>query len=229
MHELVNEGRIKGVSEIRNESDLEEPVRLIAELKKDGDPDVILNQFYQFSPLQDTFSIIFLALVDGKPRILSFKQILDEFIRHRLQVIRRRTQFLLGKARQRKHRVEGLLVGPCQHRRGDSHHSRSKTQAEAKTRLMGDRVPGAADAAGTGRATASRVFQSRARRGRSLYAHARAGRRDPPHDARPVGQPGAGKAGRRIRIAARRHRGILCASSPTRRTSWRSSAPTWSS
>ena len=67
--ELVNEDRIKGISAIRNESDLKEPVRLILELKRDADPDVVLNQLYQFSPLQDTFSIIFLALVDGKPRM----------------------------------------------------------------------------------------------------------------------------------------------------------------
>ena len=97
---LVNEDRIKGISAIRNESDLKEPVRLILELKRDADPEVVLNQLYQFSPLQDSFSIIFLALVDGKPRILPFKAMLEEFIRHRLTVIRRRTQFLLAKARR---------------------------------------------------------------------------------------------------------------------------------
>ncbi len=66
--ELVNEDRINGISAIRNESDLKEPVRLILELKRDADPEIVLNQLYQFSPLQDTFSLIFLALVDGKPR-----------------------------------------------------------------------------------------------------------------------------------------------------------------
>ncbi len=64
---LVNGGRIKGISAIRDESDLKEPVRLIIEVKRDADPDVVLNQLYQFSPLQESFSIIFLALVDGKP------------------------------------------------------------------------------------------------------------------------------------------------------------------
>jgi len=63
----VNEGKIAGISAIRNESDLKEPVRLILELKRDADPDIVLNQLYQFSPLQDSFSLIFLALVDGKP------------------------------------------------------------------------------------------------------------------------------------------------------------------
>jgi DNA gyrase subunit A len=108
--ELVTDDRIKGISAIRNESDLKEPVRLILELKRDADPDVVLNQLYQFSPLQTSFSLIFLALVDGKPRILSCKELLQEFLRHRIIVIRRRTQHLLQKARNRKHTLEGLLV-----------------------------------------------------------------------------------------------------------------------
>ncbi|HEV3021277.1 MAG TPA: DNA gyrase subunit A, partial [Pirellulales bacterium] len=108
--ELVNEDKIKGISAIRNESDLKEPVRLVVEIKKGDDAEVVLNQLYQFSPLQDTYSMIFLALVDGKPRTLSIKELLEEFIRHRLVVIRRRTQFLLNRARERKHTVEGLLL-----------------------------------------------------------------------------------------------------------------------
>ena len=107
--DLVNEDRVKGISNIRDESNLEEPVRIVLELKRDADPEIVLNQLYQFSPLQDSFSLIFLALVDGKPRVLTFKGMLEEFLRHRVLVIRRRTQFLLNKARQRKHVVEGLL------------------------------------------------------------------------------------------------------------------------
>ena len=91
----VQEGKIPGISACRNESDLKEPVRLVLELKRDADPDVVLNQLYQFTPLQDSFSIILLALVDGKTRVMSFKGLLEEFIRHRVTVIRRRTQFLL--------------------------------------------------------------------------------------------------------------------------------------
>jgi DNA gyrase subunit A len=106
----VSNERIKGISAIRNESDLKEPVRLILELKRDADPDVVLNQLYQFSPLQTSFSLIFLALVDGKPRMLSFKNMLEEFLRHRTTVLRRRTQHLLARARNRKHTLEGLLV-----------------------------------------------------------------------------------------------------------------------
>src|SRR5690606_14528568 len=95
---LVNEGRIQGIRSVSNLSDLQEPVRIVIELKRDADPDVVLNQLYQFSPIQDTISIILLALVDGKPRTMSIKELVEEFIRHRVTVIRRRTQFLLARA-----------------------------------------------------------------------------------------------------------------------------------
>jgi DNA gyrase subunit A len=140
---LVSEGRIPGISGIRNESDLKEPVRLILELKRDADPDVVLNQLYQYSPLQDSFSVIFLALVDGKPRILSFKELLEEFVRHRAAVIRRRTQFLLAKARQRKHTVEGLLLAHANIDEVIRVIRSSKTQVEAKQRLMQIECPSA--------------------------------------------------------------------------------------
>ena len=143
IHELVDEGRIEGVSEVRNESDLEEPVRLVVELKRDGDPDVVLNQLYEFSSLQDTVSLIFLALVDGKPRVLSFKGLLDEFLRHRVTVIRRRTQFLLIKARQRKHTVEGLLLALANIEEVIRVIRSSANQAEAKRRLMQIQCPAA--------------------------------------------------------------------------------------
>ena len=139
--ELVNEDRLKGISAIRDESDLKEPVRIILELKRDADPDVVLNQLYQFSPLQDSFSIIFLALVDGKPRIMPFKSLLEEFLRHRVTVIRRRTQFLLAKARSRKHTVEGLLLAHADIDEVIRVIRSSSTQAEAKARLMGIEVP----------------------------------------------------------------------------------------
>ncbi len=141
--DLVNDDRIKGISNIRNECDLKEPVRLIVELKRDADPDVVLNQLYQFSPLQDTFSLIFLALVDGKPRMLSFKELLVEFVRHRMTVIRRRTQFLLLRARQRKHTVEGLLLAHANIDEVIRVIRTSATQPEAKARLMGIETPAA--------------------------------------------------------------------------------------
>ena len=138
---LVNDDKIKGISAIRNESDLKEPVRLVLELKRDADPDVVLNQLYQYSPLQDSFSVIFLALVDGKPRILSFKGLLEEFIRHRQTVIRRRTQFLLARARSRKHTVEGLLLAHANIDEIIRVIRSSANQAEAKARLMGIEAP----------------------------------------------------------------------------------------
>jgi DNA gyrase subunit A len=141
--ELVNEDRIKGISGIRNESDLKEPVRLILELKRDADPDVVLNQLYQFSTLQTSFSLIFLALVDGKPRILSFKELLTEFLRHRVTVIRRRTQHLLQKARSRKHTLEGLLVALANIDEVIRIIRSSKSQAEAKERLCQLEAPAA--------------------------------------------------------------------------------------
>ena len=141
--EQIAEDKIIGISAGRNESDLNEPVRLVYELKRDADPEVVLNQLYQFSPLQDTFSIIFLALVDGKPRVLSFKGLLEEFIRHRANVIRRRTQFLLAKARQRKHTVEGLLLAYANIDEVIRIIRSSATQPEAKARLMGVETPAA--------------------------------------------------------------------------------------
>lgn len=133
---LVNGDKIKGISGIRDESDLKEPVRLVIELKRDADPDVVLNQLYQFSPLQDTFSVILLALVDGKPRELTLKEMLQEFIRHRVTVIRRRTQFLLARARRRKHTVEGLLLALANIDEVIRTIRASRTQPEAKAGIM---------------------------------------------------------------------------------------------
>ena len=140
---LVNDERIKGISGIRDESDLKEPVRLVIDVKRDADPEVVLNQLYQFSPLQDSFSLIFLALVDGKPRELNLKEMLQEFLRHRMTVIRRRTQFLLARARRRKHTVEGLLLALANIDEIIRIIRSSKTQAEAKQRLMGVECPAA--------------------------------------------------------------------------------------
>ncbi len=138
---LAREEKIKGIAGIRDESDLKEPVRLVIDIKQNADPDIVLNQLYQFSPLQDSFSIIFLALVDGKPRELTIKEMMQEFVRHRITVIRRRTQFLLDRARRRKHTVEGLLLALADIDEVIRIIRTSSTQAEAKERLMGVEVP----------------------------------------------------------------------------------------
>ena len=200
--DVANEGRIPGISGVRDESDLKEPVRIVIDLKKDADPDVVLNQLYKFSPLQDSFSIILLALVDGKPRTLSLKEMLQEFVRHRVTVIRRRTQFLLARARKRKHTVQGLLLAHANIDEVIRVIRASKTQTEAKERLMQIKTPAAMLAAGP-RRRRLRPVPAGTRRRRGILAHARPGRRHPQDDARPAGQSRAGKARRRARQAAR--------------------------
>jgi DNA gyrase subunit A len=110
--DLIKEERIKGVSDLKDLSSarMGEPVRIVLELKRDADPELVLNQLYQYSPLQKTVSIILLALVDGRPRTLSLKQMLEEFLRHRVQVIRRRTEFYVREAKKRGHVLEGQLI-----------------------------------------------------------------------------------------------------------------------
>ncbi|MGQ9606190.1 MAG: DNA gyrase subunit A [Thermogutta sp.] len=140
---LVTDGKIPGISNIRNESDLKEPVRLVLELKRDADPEIVLNQLYEYSELQTRYSINLLALVDGKPRLLTLKEMLQEFLRHRVSVIRRRTQFLLQRARQRKHTIEGLLLALADIDEVIRVVRTSQTQAEAKQRLMEIACPAA--------------------------------------------------------------------------------------
>lgn len=140
---LGNEGKIAGIAATHNESDLKEPVRLIVELKKDADPDVVLNQLYKFSPLQESFSVIFLALVDGKPRVLTLKEMLEEFLRHRVTVIRRRTQFELARDRKRKHTLQGLLLAHANIDEVIRVIRASSSQPEAKRALMAIKTPSA--------------------------------------------------------------------------------------
>ncbi|MDT3669621.1 MAG: DNA gyrase subunit A [Aromatoleum sp.] len=107
--ELVNEKKIEGISEIRDESD-KSGMRVVIELKRNEVPEVVLNNLFKQTQLQDTFGMNMVALVDGKPRTLSLKQMLDCFLSHRREVITRRTVFELRKARERGHILEGLAV-----------------------------------------------------------------------------------------------------------------------
>jgi DNA gyrase subunit A len=107
--EIVKDGRITGISDVRDESD-RDGIRLVIELKRGEDPQVVVNQLWQYTPLQSTISIINLAIADGRPRTLDLRALIDAFIEHRKQIIRRRTQFLLKKAEERKHIVEGLRI-----------------------------------------------------------------------------------------------------------------------
>ncbi len=107
--ELVKEEVLEGISEVRNESD-RDGNRLVIELKRDECEEVVLNKLYKHTKLQDTFSINTIALVDGKPKTLNLRQLIDEYVVHRKEVIRRRTQFLLNRAKERAHILEGLLI-----------------------------------------------------------------------------------------------------------------------
>jgi len=108
--DLVKDKRIEGISAIRDESDREEKVRIVIELKRDANPNIILNQLYKFTQMQDTFGIIMLALVNGEPRILTLRECLDYYIDHRKHVVLRRTKFELDKAEARAHILEGLKI-----------------------------------------------------------------------------------------------------------------------
>lgn len=107
---LVKEKKIEGISEIRDESDRKDRVRVVIELKREARPQVILNQLYKHTQLQDSFGIIMLALVNGQPKVLKLRECLDVFIDHRKEVIVRRTKFELAKAEARAHILEGLRI-----------------------------------------------------------------------------------------------------------------------
>ncbi len=128
----VKEERIKDISDVRDESDREHDVRVVVELKRDADPNVVINQLYQFTPLQSTFSIINIALVNRQPRTLGIKEMIEYFIQHRKEVIRRRTAFRLRKARQRAHILEGLILALA-----DIHTEDVRKSAGGKVDVMG--------------------------------------------------------------------------------------------
>jgi len=106
---LAREGKLDEVSDLRDESD-RQGMRIIIELKRTAHPRKVLNQLYKYTPLQSTFGAQLLALVDGEPRLLSLKRALHHYVAHRLDVITRRSQFELTKARERAHILEGLLI-----------------------------------------------------------------------------------------------------------------------
>ena len=108
--ELARDKKIEGISAIRDESDRTANVRLVVELKRDANAQVVLNRLYKFTQMQDTFGVITLALVDGVPRILTLRQCLDVYIGHRKEVVLRRTKFELDKAEARAHILEGLKI-----------------------------------------------------------------------------------------------------------------------
>ena len=107
--ELVREKRIDGISEIRDESD-RTGMRIVIELKRDTNPNVVLNSLYKHTQMQNTFGVILLALVDGQPKIMNIKEMLAHYIDHQKEVIIRRTRYDLDRAMARAHILEGLLI-----------------------------------------------------------------------------------------------------------------------
>src|SRR5687768_4031434 len=105
--ELVNEKKLDGISDLRDESS-RDGMRVVVELKRDAIPQIILNKLYKLTPMQSTFGVINLAIVQGQPRVLTLRQMLDHFIEFRREVVRRRTEYDLRKARARAHILEGL-------------------------------------------------------------------------------------------------------------------------
>lgn len=110
MAELVKNKKIDGIHLIRDESDKDNDVRIVIELKKDANENVVLNRLFNYTQLQDSVSVIMLALVNGEPKVLTLKQMIDEYIAFQDDVIRRRTKFDLDKAEARAHILEGLII-----------------------------------------------------------------------------------------------------------------------
>lgn len=133
--DLVNEEKITGISDVRDESD-RNGLRIVIEVKRDAMANVILSQLYKYTQLQTSYGVNNIALVNGRPRLLNLKQIIEEFIKFRLEVIVRRTQFDLRKAQERAHILEGLLIALDNIDEVIKIIRKSKTVEEAKQGLM---------------------------------------------------------------------------------------------
>lgn len=107
--DLVKEKRVDGISDIRDESD-RKGMRIVIEIKRDSNANIVLNNLYKYTQLENTFGIINLALVNGEPKILNLKELIEYYVDHQKEVVTRRTNFDLSKARERKHIVEGLII-----------------------------------------------------------------------------------------------------------------------
>ncbi len=108
--DLVKEKRVEGITDIRDETDLKKGIHIVIDLKRDANANIILNQLYKYTQLQDTFGIIMIALVNGQPKVLSLKQVLGHYVSYQEEIITRRTKFELKKAEARAHILEGLRI-----------------------------------------------------------------------------------------------------------------------
>lgn len=134
--ELVKDKKIEGIKDLRDESN-KDGVRIVIEIKKDAYPQKILNQLFKLTPLQDTFHYNILALVDGiQPKIMNLKMVLEEYLKHRQEVVARRTQYDLDKAKDRAHILEGLVLALGHIDEIIATIKKSKDKEEAKTNLI---------------------------------------------------------------------------------------------
>ncbi len=133
--ELVKEKRIDGITELRDESN-RQGMRICIELRKDVNPNIVLNQLYKHTQLQDTFGVIMLALVDNQPKVLNLFEVLNYYLIHQEDVVTRRTKFDLNKAEERAHILQGLLIALDHIDEVISIIRGSRTTAEAKTKLI---------------------------------------------------------------------------------------------
>ncbi len=132
--ELVHEKRVEGITALRDESN-RNGMKIVIEIKKDVNANIVLNQLYKHTQLQDTFGVIMLALVDGEPKVLNIKEMLYHYLRFQEEVVTRRTTYDLEKARERLHILEGLLIAMANIDEVVDIIKTSKTQPEAKERL----------------------------------------------------------------------------------------------
>ena len=132
---LVHEKKVDGITDLRDESN-RQGMRICIELRRDANPNVVLNQLYKHSQLQDTFGVNMLALVNNQPKVLNLKQLLDEYLKHQKDVVTRRTKYDLNKAEERAHILQGLLIALDHIDEVISIIRGSRTTAEAKSRLM---------------------------------------------------------------------------------------------
>lgn len=133
--ELVNLEKIKGIQDVRDESD-RNGLRIVVDVRKDAIANVVLSKLFKYTALQSSFGVNNIALVNGRPRLLNLKQILEEFVKFRLEVIQRRTQFDLNKAEERAHILEGLIIAVDNIDEVIKLIRSSKTVEEAKEKLM---------------------------------------------------------------------------------------------
>lgn len=135
INQLVKDKRVEGIYDLRDESD-REGMRIVIELKKDANPQIILNKLFSYTKLQDTVGIIMLALVNGEPKVLTLKQMLTNYLDFQVEVIRRRTQFELNKAREKAHILQGLVLAADYIDEVIAIIRANKTVAEAKVALI---------------------------------------------------------------------------------------------